>query len=208
MTPSTAAVMPSSTCTATSRVGIGHEREQECRGPAVRRSRPAAAAAPPQILRLAADPRRDQRDDELRHHDAGGDQHRRPVARAHRHDARPSAAASRRWRAGTAAMQQAKTISGRLRSRSPKIAPAALRMRAGNARRGLAPDRFRRGECRAEREQGRDAASTAVTKKTAARRTGIRTRPSRPRRRRCRSRRSRHCAPAVRRSPRGRPGRG
>ena len=80
MTANTAAVTPSRSCTATSSTGLRHRWRTEGRGSATRRSRSSSSGRRPQIWRAAADPRRQRRHHELRHDDAGGDQHRRPVA--------------------------------------------------------------------------------------------------------------------------------
>ena len=86
MTANTAAVTPSRSCTARSSDGSRHRGEQKAadrqRGEADQQQRPAAPD-----LRAPADPRRQRRDEKLRHDDAGRDDDRRPMRRAHGDDA-------------------------------------------------------------------------------------------------------------------------
>ena len=69
--------------------------------------------APPPDLRLTSDPGRNQRDDQLRHNDAGGDQDGGPIAQTGWSRRCPSAAAWRRWPDETARRSRPAEISGR-----------------------------------------------------------------------------------------------
>src|SRR5262249_25427328 len=80
VTPSTAAHVEN--LYGHNQVGVGHERKQDSaqsqRREADQQRRPASPG-----IGDAADPRRTSRDDELRYDDAGPDQGRGPLARAH-----------------------------------------------------------------------------------------------------------------------------
>ena len=136
------------------RTGSVHDREQHA-ADRQRGERRAAAAAGGPICAPVPDPRRDQRDHELRHDDAGRDQHRRPLARPHRQHA-----AHQRQHRGVGEMEQQRCSRARISSGRCAARPSRLDAARVGAARGWPPcarsGSTSRGADAAQRQQRRD----------------------------------------------------
>ena len=186
-------------------IRIGHQREQQRaehqRGEGQSQERKAAPN-----LGMVPDPGRDDGDDDLRYHDARGDQHRRPFARAHRHHA----AHQRQHRGIGHVEQQGAARQDQQRRLANDDAHVHRRMigllRHRPAMRSVWIDLGRPDL--AQGDQGWNEQHGSDEEIPPAARRNIRRRPSPPPPSHCRSRQIGHCAPAARQSPRGRQGRG
>ena len=158
ITPNTAAVTPSSSCTTTSKSGLVTVANSRPRIGSAAKPTSSSGRRPQSCARVPTQGE-SSGDQKLRHDDAGCDQERRPLARAHGERRCPSAAAWRRWRDETA---------GGSRRRSAAAGCASAR-RAWSAAFGASARRRAVGALRIDLARGYDAQRQQSRHRAAAR---------------------------------------